>query len=532
MTLRIDSGPVTPALAQAYSRLEQVRFSDALWSHRLDIWDTDAAVQHRIADRLGWLDIIDAAPEGLPRLNTFAEAIKSERYTDIVLLGMGGSSLAAEVFRQVGGTTAGFPRFRVLDTVDPDAVRDALETAATSLFILASKSGSTIEPNALAAEAERRLRAAGHAEPGTRFVAITDDNSPLMRHAHEKRFRDVFVNPPDIGGRYSALSFFGLVPAVLMGVDVPAVLATAKTMADACREEDPANNPGLSLGAAMAAAAQEGRDKLTLIMPDRSAAIGLWIEQLVAESTGKNGKGIVPVAGERPELAIGDDRFRVDLDVANASELGAEFVRWEVATATAGFLLDVNPFDEPNVQQAKDATRALLELYAGLHRMPETEPHASVEGARLRLSAAAQAEISSTGPFSFLHSVHAGDYLALLAYLPPENETFAAVLRDFRKAAGAARQCATMLQYGPRYLHSTGQLHKGGPNAGVFIVVTAPPDFDFDVPGAPYSFGVLELAQAIGDLRSLDDTGRRALHIGLPRRDPALLQRIFALFLA
>jgi glucose-6-phosphate isomerase len=532
VTLRIDSGPVTPSLAQAFDRLEHARFSDALWSRRTDVWGADSALQKRIADRLGWLDIIYAVPRELPRLHAFAEAIASERYTDIVLLGMGGSSLAAEVFRQVGGVAAGLPRFRVLDTVDPDAVRDALEPAATSLFILASKSGSTIEPNTIAAEAERRLRAAGHAEPGTRFVAITDDQSPLMQHAIEKRFREVFLNPPDIGGRYSALSFFGLVPAVLMGADVPAVLASARTMADACRDEQPASNPGLSLGAAMAAAARDGRDKLTLMMPDRIAAMGLWIEQLVAESTGKRGKGIVPIAGEPPDLIAGDDRFRVEVDVANASELGAEFVRWEIATATAGFLLDVNPFDEPNVQQAKDATRSLLDLYAALRRLPEQEPQASVEGARLRLSAAAQAEISSTGPFSFLGCVRPGDYLTLLAYLPPDDEQFAAVLRDFRKSAGAARRSATMLQYGPRYLHSTGQLHKGGPNTGVFIVVTAPPDSDLDVPGAPYSFAVLELAQAIGDFRSLDDAGRRALHIGLPRRDSALLQRIFARFLA
>ena len=556
VTFAIDPGTIAVALEHTYRRLEQCRFADALWTRRLEVWSADRAIQQKIATRLGWLDASAIVYPHLPRLRTFADSINASGITDIILLGMGGSSLAPEVLRASIGVAPGFPRFQVLDSVDPDAVRAAMERPATSLFVLASKSGSTIEVTSLAAEAERRVREAGVADASAHFVAITDEGTALHRRAVERRFRDVFLNPPDIGGRYSALSFFGLVPAALMGIDVGPLLASARTMAYACRFDDPRRNPGLALGALMAAAASSGRDKLTLLMPDRLGAFGLWIEQLVAESTGKQGKGIVPITGEEGNaegagaplgadrvivaVALGDepdgsvsvDRARatgapmVTLAMPDTAALGAEFFRWEVATATAGLLLDINPFDEPNVQQAKDATRVLLDTYRSKRRLPESEPDAASDGVRMTLTGAAKQALAGEGPLAFLRLLQPGDYFGLLAYLPPGDGTFERTLRQLRMNVGVRTGCVTMLGYGPRYLHSTGQLHKGGPNTGVFIIVTANVSVDLPIPGEPYSFGVLEMAQAAGDFQSLERAGRRGLHLHLPERDPVLLQRI------
>jgi len=270
-------------------RLDDLEFVDALWTRRLDIWTPDPAIQATIGDRLGWLRAMDAVTPQLARVHALADAIRAEQLTDIVLLGMGGSSLAPEVLRRVIGVAPGFPRFRMLDSVDPDAVRSAFEHAGTSLFLIASKSGSTIEPNVMAAEARRRLEAAGVAHWGSRFVAITDEGTALHKRAQSERFREIFVNPSDIGGRYSALSLFGMVPAALMGADVERLLAGAREMETACRARNVSGNPGCMLGAFMAAGAEAGRDKLTVMLPERLASFGLWIEQLVAESTGKRG---------------------------------------------------------------------------------------------------------------------------------------------------------------------------------------------------------------------------------------------------
>jgi glucose-6-phosphate isomerase/transaldolase/glucose-6-phosphate isomerase len=536
------------ACAQATNRLQSIQFARALWNRHLDVWTSDAAVQSRIANRLGWLSALDFVTPQLDRIAAFAESVRTMRVSHVVLLGMGGSSLAPEVMRRVLGVADGWPHFRMLDSVDPDAVRAAMDHAGSTLFILASKSGSTIEPNAMAAEAMRRLRAAGH-EPGSRFVAITDEGTALHRRAIDERFRDVFVNPADIGGRYSALSFFGVVPAALMGVDIQRFVRLAREMETACRIEDAAANPGLALGALMAAGALHGRDKLTLLLPERLAPFGLWVEQLVAESTGKEGKGVVPITGEPAPARFGPDRIAVvvtlaghdtpaapvdgrregavptaTLSMAEPLALGAEFLRWEVATAAAGLLLDINPFDEPNVQQAKDATRALLDVHAAQGRLPMPEPTASLKGARLATSnAVADAQ---SGALDFLTQIRDGDYFCLLAYLPPDGATFEEPLQALRSGVAGRFGCATMFGYGPRYLHSTGQLHKGGANNGVFVVVTAEATEDLAIPDEPFSFGVLELAQGLGDFQSLDRTGRRALHVHLPRRDPDMLRGV------
>jgi glucose-6-phosphate isomerase len=539
VTFAIHPGPIHAALDEAYCRLEEMGFADALWSRRLDVWSANPAVQQQIANRLGWIDSLAFVMPHLPRLRGFAESIRASGITDVLLLGMGGSSLAPEVLRAVFGIAHGFPRFQVLDSVDPDAVRAAMANAGSSLFILASKSGSTIEPNMMAEEAEWRLRAAGVTDPWSHFVAITDESTALHTRAITSGFRETFVNPADIGGRYSVLSFFGLVPAALMGIDVDALVVSARAMSSACRETDPRRNPGLALGALMAAGARRGRDKLTIILPPRLRRFGLWVEQLIAESTGKQGQGVVPVTDERGDEPVGEDRVvvafdltrewgdtpRMTLETARPGSLGGEFLRWEVATATAGYLLGINPFDEPNVQQAKDATRALLDIYAAEGRLPMAEPDAAIERVRLTLSRAARN--ATQDPRAFLTLVRpAADYVALLAFLP-EDTTFAPLLDRIRHDLAVKTGCVVTLGYGPRYLHSTGQLHKGGPDKGVFLLVTADASPDLPIPGESYSFGVLELAQALGDFESLNRAGRRALHLRLPSRDPHLLLRVF-----
>lgn len=546
----LDLGPLAASFDKTRSRLEQIRFADALWSRRLDVWSSDAAVQQKVGTRLGWLGALDFVKPHLPRLRAVADLVSREGARDIVLLGMGGSSLAPEVLRQVLGIAEGRPNFRMLDSVDPEAVADAIGNASTSWFIFASKSGSTIEPNVMAAEAQRRLREAG-IEWNTRFIAITDEGTLLHRRAVDERMREVFINPSDVGGRYSALSFFGLVPAALMGADLDRLLASAHDMEDACRRPSVQDNPGLALGAFMAAGALSGRDKVTLLVPSHLESFGLWVEQLVAESTGKHGRGVVPIAGETGEAGFGSDRVAVAVRLANegpaaarldaaraagvpmltlempdVSSIGAEFLRWEVGTATAGLLLDINPFDEPNVQQAKDATRALLDEFKQRGRLPIPEAHAIIDGVRLTMSEAAQQALDGDAADMFLRVLHPPDYFALLAYLPAARSSFHQPLHACRMAVAAETGCATMFGYGPRYLHSTGQLHKGGANNGVFMVVTAEPDEDLPIPGEPFSFAVLEMAQAIGDFQSLDRTNRRALHVHLPRRDPALLRQI------
>jgi glucose-6-phosphate isomerase len=549
-SFRIDPGPLAAPYEHACDQLDRIGFSDALWSRRLDVWTRDPATQQKIANRLGWLEAIDFVTPHLPRLRALADAIRAEPFTDVVLLGMGGSSLAPEVLRQVLGVAEGFTPFRMLDSVDPDAVRGAMERAASSLFVLASKSGSTIEPNVMASEARRRILAAGERQWASRFIAVTDEDTALHRRAIAEGFRDVFVNRADIGGRYSALSFFGVVPAALMGADVAQLLTDARAMDLACRNPASRENPGLALGAMMAAGAQIGRDKLTLLLPPRLEALGLWVEQLVAESTGKHGKGVVPITGEAAGAHLGSDRIvvsvtcggessgraldgvrgaavpLVEIDLPHVGQIGAEFLRWEIATAAAGVLMAINPFDEPNVQQAKDATRSLLDSYQQTGRLPIPEPNGALQGARLTLSRAAQEHLGGAPAEAFLRLLRPGDYFGVLAYLPPDDSIFDAPLRDFRASVGGRTRCATMLGYGPRYLHSTGQLHKGGANNGVFVVITATASDDLPIAGEPFSFGVLEMAQAVGDFQSLDRTGRRALHLDLPRRDVNLLQLV------
>lgn len=556
-SMHIVHGPLavqTAALATPASRAAL-----GLWQRDAAVWSRDAAVQAKVAQRLGWLDSPALMADNLARLAAFADGVRSEGFTDAVLLGMGGSSLAPEVLRAVLGPTPDGLRLHMLDSTDPAAVLAIDSPLDRTLFLFASKSGTTIEPNSLAAHFQHALVTAGIDRWSRHFVAITDEGTELARRARADRFREVFINPTDIGGRYSALSFFGMVPAALMGHDVAALVGWGLAML-ACSEPDGGavdRHGAAELGIAMAAGARGGRDKMTLLVPPALEPFGLWVEQLVAESTGKSGVGVVPIVGESPAPAdtYGSDRLFISLGVQahvgdagsdplaaaleragapvaritmpDLAALGAEFVRWEIATAVAGALLDINPFDEPNVSQAKEATRTLLSCFQREGTLPIPAPdRMTSDRVTYTLSAAARRAFAergeNDGPEALLSLLRPGDYFALLAYLGPDP-ALAAALQAFRMTVRDRTRAATTLAFGPRYLHSSGQLHKGGPNTGVFVIVSAVPRVDVPIPGEPFSFGTLELAQALGDFQSLDATGRRALHVHLPSPDAALL---------
>ncbi len=555
-SVHLTPGPLANDIAALRDTAQKAALG--LWHHDPAVWSSDAAVQQKIAQRLGWMTSTELMAESLDRLLAFGARITDAGFTDVVLLGMGGSSLAPEVLHAILGSAPGRPRFRMLDSTDPAAVRAADTPFGRTLYILSSKSGSTIEPNTLAAYFRSRLEDARVARWADHFVAITDEGTSLAERARTARFRDLFINPSDIGGRYSALSFFGMVPAAILAINVPALLGWGLAMFSAADPSAcaPLENPAVALGLAIGAAARAGRDKLTLIVPSALEPFGLWIEQLIAESTGKHGTGVVPIAGEplgepsvygRDRLFVRlrvrgsyDEEMRdtyvrdlkaagapvVELELPEPSALSAEFVRWEIATAIAGALLGINPFDEPNVQQAKDATKSLLDRFRTHGSLPSKRPDRELGGGvALTLSSAARQDLGGQGADAILNLVGAGDYVALLAYVGFERE-LASELHSLRRTIRDRTGAATMFGYGPRYLHSTGQLHKGGPNSGVFVLITAAPRQDVQIPGEPFSFGTLELAQALGDFASLDATGRRALHVHLPAPDRMLVRRV------
>jgi len=498
----------------------------ALLAREPGLWSQDEAARREIAQRLGWLDLPAGMAGRAADVRAFAEQVQGAGFTRIVLLGMGGSSLAPETFAKVFGARAGWPTLVVLDSTDPAHIA-AVERAAPlagTFFLVSSKSGTTLETSDLFEFFWER--AGGN---GAQFAAITDPGTPLAALGAKRKLRRVFENPPDIGGRYSALSYFGLVPAALIGVDIQGVLERARVMAQACAAADaPATNPGARLAAAFAAASAAGRDKVTVVTSPELASFGAWAEQLLAESTGKRGQGLVPVAGEPlgAPTAYGNDRLFVALQLDGSSDppaqalgalegaghpvvrlalkdrldLGAEFQRWEVAVALAGAWLGVDPFDQPNVAESKTNTdRVLRQLREG--QSPSVP--AAVEHQRFAEALAAWAA-----------GISQGDYVALLAYLPPSAEHDAA-LTAMRVAIRDALGVATTAAYGPRYLHSTGQLHKGGTPRGVFLALEtdgAPP---LDVPGQGYAFGTLERAQELGDLIALERRGRRLLRLRL-----------------
>ncbi len=516
-----------PPFQETLAHLVASHTASRLWARDTSVFSAaqDPAVRQAIEHRLGWLDAPGAMVLYLAEIEGVAASVRRSGLTHICLLGMGGSSLCAEVLRLTLATPEMQGRMFVLDTTDERAVRTITSTLdpARTLFLVASKSGSTVEVSALEAYFRDWVHAAVGVGAGEHFIAITDPGTSLVAHASKHGYRHTFINPADIGGRYSALSLFGLVSAALMDISPAKLLAHGVDMADACRVDGP-TNPGIELGVFMATQAQAGRDKLTILLPSSLAALGLWIEQLVAESTGKLGRGVLPVVDEPPASpeGYGADRAIVVVtrpDDAGAARklaaltraghpafhieatperLGAEFFRWEFATAIAGAVLDVNPFDEPNVRDAKARTMAILD---GPRPLVISPPLTERDGILVRTHRPTDAPVPGPGTF-----------IAILDYLPVDGrraETVARVREGIRARTGAA----TTHGLGPRYLHSTGQYHKGGTNNGVFILLTADDASETPVPGADYSFSVLKHAQALGDFDALCANGRHVVHV-------------------
>jgi glucose-6-phosphate isomerase len=517
-----------------------------LWAKEVSLWGGEPASQRAIASRLGWLALPDTMAAQAADLTAWAVSIRSAGFRDVVLLGMGGSSLCAEVCRQMISPVQGAPNLTVLDTTDPSTILE-LERRADlrhTLFIVASKSGSTIEVDALRRYFAEKVRVVAGPSWGSQFIAITDPGTPLERQAREMGYRRLFLNPADVGGRFSAISYFGLVPVSLIGVQVGLFLDRAAQMARLCREPEPGHNPGVWLGLVLGAMAKAGRDKATLLPSPALRGFGLWVEQLVAESTGKEGKGVVPVDGEAigPPEAYGKDRLFVSLELEGEKDqvrqaridalvhaghplirlglrdpldLAGEFFRWEVATAMAGMVLGVNPFDEPNVTESKEQTKRLLAQTEGAAGQTAQERGLVEQG--LRLCAPSGRVIGDSfndAVWNFFRQAGASDYVALLAYVA-QTEKHDAALQAIRRAIFDRLHIATTVGYGPRYLHSTGQLHKGGSGRGLFFLITSDEREDVPVPGRPYSFGLLKRAQALGDEAALAERGRRLLRLHL-----------------
>jgi transaldolase/glucose-6-phosphate isomerase len=523
------------------------KFVERIWKKDATLWKNDDAHKKIIANALGWLTVVDLLHENVKELTKFAKEVKGD-FDDVVVLGMGGSSLCSEVVRRVFGETKGFPRLRILDSTVPEAVRkleDQLDLART-LFIVASKSGTTTEPHVFHEYFYGRVKAVKGDRAGENFVAVTDPDTQLGKDAARDNFRRVFVNPADIGGRYSALSYFGMVPAAISGVDVETLLDRALHAAHVAKVPSVKKNPPAMLGLIIGTLAQQGRDKLTLITPAPLDTLGLWIEQLIAESTGKEGKGILPIAGE-PELDVADygkdrvfvsvrlrnsdnaERLRalaaaghpvIDLILEDELDLGEIFFVWEFATAVAGAILGIDAFDQPNVQESKDNTKKLLEEFRTNGKLPEQNVVGTPDAVTLYSSAGSRGP-SGTGSASdaiamLLSMVSPGDYVALTEYIAasPERDR---LIEEIRRTIASELHVATTTGYGPRFLHSTGQLHKGGADNGVFLQMTADDAFDLPIPNEPFTFSTLARAQALGDFQSLASRGRRALRVHLGR---------------
>jgi len=518
------------------------------------LWQKDASLWTGTDEDkwLGWLDITEQQIEAIDKLKEIAADIKKAAFKNALLLGMGGSSLCPEVLRMTFGTASGYPDLHVLDSTDPAQIKSLEEKVdlASTICIVSSKSGSTLEPNIYKQYFFDRVKAkVGEKEVGNRFIAITDPGSKMQRVAEKDKFRKIFMGVPSIGGRYSALSNFGMVPAAVMGIDVSKFLKSTKTMVDACsKDTDAVTNPGVILGTILGIAANQGRDKLTIVTSPGIFDLGAWLEQLIAESTGKSGKGIIPVDRERlakPDI-YGSDRvfaylrLESDPDTEQSAEvdalakagnpvvrivvpdiynLGQEFFRWEIATAVAGALIGINAFNQPDVEASKLETRKLTTEYESSGKLPFESPFFTGDGAKLYADRKNAAELKGGATLAgflkkHLARIGPGDYFALLGYITM-NEAHEEALQAIRLAVRDNKKVATVLGFGPRFLHSTGQAYKGGPNSGVFLQITCDDAVDILVPGQTYTFGVVKAAQARGDFAVLAERGRRALRVHL-----------------
>jgi len=522
-----------------------------LWSRDASLWTNKDE-----GNWLGWLGIVDEQIAHNADFKKIADEIHNAGFTHLVLLGMGGSSLCVEVFGKTFGKKEGYPQVHILDSTDPAQIR-TLESKidiAKTIFIVASKSGTTLEPNIFEQYFYEKVKqSVGAAEAGKRFIATTDPGSQMQKVAEGHGFRHIFYGVPSIGGRYSALSNFGMIPAAIQGVDVPKFLDRAEEMVHACASAVPADeNPGAILGAILGTLQKSGRDKVTLFASPGISDLGAWLEQLLAESTGKEGKGLIPVDRESigaPDV-YGKDRVFVymrledgadakqdagvatleksgqpvvRIQVANNYELGQEFFRWEIATAVAGSIIGINAFNQPDVEASKIETRKLTDEYEKSGSLPQETPFFEEKGvelysdeknaAALKQGAGKDATLTSCLR-AHLSRLKAGDYFAVLGYIE-RNEQNRTELQTIREAVRDKKHVATCLGFGPRFLHSTGQAYKGGPNSGVFLQITCDDAADLPVPGKKYTFGIVKAAQARGDFNVLTERGRRALRVHL-----------------
>jgi glucose-6-phosphate isomerase/transaldolase/glucose-6-phosphate isomerase len=549
---RESLGAYAPRVRAAMEQLAADNFLERCWRKDASLWTQDSKEQEEIRQRLGWLTIAETMRPRLGELNAFAREIRAAGFTHAILLGMGGSSLFPEVCRLTLGAAPDAVDVGVLDSADPSAVRAAERRAPRerTLAIISSKSGTTAEVAALTAYFYDRFKTTGR-EPGQHCIAVTDAGTPLQAQAARLKFRRTFVLGPDtgqdIGGRFSALSYFGLVPAALLGLDLETLIDRGRQMLSRCGPRAPeAENSALRLGAALAVLAGEGRDKATFLFPPSLAAFGAWLEQLIAESTGKSGKGITPVVGEaRLEPSrYSADRLFVEFQLAGEPDadlerhtrsveelghplirvklqdrydLGGEAMKWALATTVAGGLMGVNPFSEPDVWESKMLTKTLLEQVARERRLPERAPVASEGGLSLYGGLLPRPASVAEALTALARSRRNDDYIAVLTFLPRTAEVDAA-LEALRGAIGTRLGCATLLEIGPRYLHSTGQLYKGGRDAGIFFLLTADEHEDLPIPGEPYTFGLLKQAQALGDFDAMGQKQRRILRVHLGGR--------------
>ncbi|HZR56063.1 MAG TPA: bifunctional transaldolase/phosoglucose isomerase [Terriglobales bacterium] len=542
------------SVATAIEDWERGKKVERLWQRDASLWTgTDEA------NWLGWLNITEEQIAKISELQRFAEEVKRENFSDILLLGMGGSSLCPEVLEKTFGHIPGFPQLHVLDSTDPAQIRSAENSVdlAKTLFIVSSKSGTTLEPNIYKQYFFERVKEViGAEKAGSRFIAITDPGSKLQQVAERDKFRHIFHGIPSIGGRYSALSNFGMVPAAAMGLDVGKFLDRTQQMVQACGASTAVKkNPGALLGITLGTAAKNGRDKITFITSPGISDLGAWLEQLIAESTGKQGKGIIPVDREEvgPPTIYGKDRIFAYLRLTSAPDanqdakvdafekaghpvvriavddiydLGQEFFRWEIATAVAGSILGIDAFNQPDVEASKIATRNLTSKYEETGSLPPEQPffEDKTENGGIKLfsdskntdALAKTADGKSLASFlrAHLNRLGDGDYFGLLAYIEM-NADHEARLQDIRHAVRDSKHNATCLGFGPRFLHSTGQAYKGGPNSGVFLQITCDDAQDLPVPEQKYTFGVVKAAQARGDFQVLIERGRRALRVHL-----------------
>ena len=564
--LTASLGKYSDAVSAAIKEADKGDVMRRIWRKDASLWKEDEAHQKIIKNALGWLNVPDMMIGVEEDLVEFADRIRNVReFKHVMVCGMGGSSLCPEVLRQTFGKQEGYPELLVLDSTDPDAFSDIADQIDIThcMFIISSKSGTTTEPLVFYKywydQVGKRKE-----NPGECFIAVTDPGTEMEKMATEDKFKRIFLNPADIGGRYSALSYFGMVPAALMGLDVKKLLDRAERIVHSCASVVPAgDNPGARLGAIMGECAKAGRDKLTISCDPKIASFGLWVEQLLAESTGKDGTGIVPVAGETlgAPSVYGDDRLFVHVSVGKIDsetdaklkaleaaghpvvyrtltdlyDLGEEFFLWEIATAFAGWRIGINPFDQPNVQESKDATKELLEAYARDGKLMEQGVLVKDDMITIYADDQTRSELASKTTAeaikAHLARVKPGDYIAMLNYIEETTE-HEATIQHIRGHLRDATKCATTTGYGPRFLHSTGQLHKGGSADGVFIQVTAADAKDLPIPGQPYTFSTLKQAQALGDFRSLASRGRRAIRVDLGSDVPGGLQRLHELIQA